>query len=675
MPLVRLDVLKRSLPLVLCLALLPGCLEDLIKAAYPVSPRDGEIGYPDGAIGFDGKIPHKLLLKAIKPAHGPFVGGTEVVLSGSGFTGKVKVRFGGTTLETTKVTLLSPVSLKVITPAGKVGPADVEVILGSEQTRLAGAFTYDPVYLDPGSGPAAGSTLVTLHGKDTAFKKGMKLTLGGAALTDVEVISPSVLRAKTPPGSPGPASLVFGTAGGDKTINHAYTYYQSANLKTGGLGGGKLAGTLTVDVLDWMFRSPVEGAKVVVQKGRSFTLTGTTNVKGVVVFSSTKLKGPVSVTVGKKGYEATSMINFDARDVTVFLLPIPNPQPGPMPPGQSPGLIRGHLLFGGATGVGSPHWKLVPSPKENQVKRAYVFTSVPRIAWGAATYGSGHTVDFDKKEAATAWKFSLYARTGAMAIWAVAGIYDKSSATFEPYAMGVTRGVVVGPGDVVYADIWVTIPLTEKVAVKIKDVPAGLSRYQVRHAIDLGADGLLMRMDQEVKGDGVPASLTFGRLPTFLHKGLLDATHSVEVQLNTGQTSGLPMTRATERLVQPKGGAIVVDKFLGVPQQVKPGSGIKLQGNTLQWTQNGAAANLSVTILRKTDETPVWRVYSPGSVTAVKLPDPKTFGLPPWPKASVVWLQYLAYLPGFSFDNYTYYHLSSRYWSRWSYDEFSFKGP
>ena len=655
--------------------MMSGCMEDIIKSFYPVAPSDGEIGYPDGAIGFDGEIPHKLLLKAIKPAHGPFVGGTEVVLSGSGFTKKVQVRFGGTTLESTKVTLLSPVSLKVISPAGKVGPADVEVILGSEQGRLKAAFTYDPVYLDPDSGPAAGGTLVTLQGTGTAFKKGMTLTLGGKALTDVEVISPSVVRAKTPPGTPGPASLVISTAGGDKTILTAYTYYQSANQKTGGLGGGKLAGTLTVDVLDWMFRSPVEGARVVVQKGRSFTLTGTTNAKGVVVFSSTSLKGPVSVTAGKKGYEATSMISFDARDVTVFLLPIPNPQPGPMPPGQSPGLIRGHLLFGGATGVGSPHWKLVPSPKTDQIKRAYIFTSVPRIAWGPPTYGSGYTVDFDAKEAATAWSFSLYARTGSMAIWAVAGIYDKSSGTFEPYAMGVTRGVVVGPGDVVKADIWVTIPLTEKVTVKIKDVPGGVSRYQIRHAIDLGADGLLMRMDQEVKGDGVPASWTFGRLPTFLHKPLLSATHTAEVVLDTGQADGLPMTRATERLVQPKGGTILVDKFLGVPQQVKPSPATALQGNTLQWAQNGAAPNLSVTIIRKTDETPVWRIYSPGSTPAVKLPDPKTFGLPPWPKAPVVWLQYLAYLPGFSFDTYTYYHLSSRYWSRWSYDEFSFKGP
>ncbi len=33
------------------------------------------------------------------------------------------------------------------------------------------------------------------------------------------------------------------------------------------------------------------------------------------------------------------------------------------------------------------------------------------------------------------------------------------TAKFEPYAMGVKRGVLVGPGEVVEADVWVNLPL------------------------------------------------------------------------------------------------------------------------------------------------------------------------------------------------------------------------
>jgi hypothetical protein len=76
-----------------------------------------------------------------------------------------------------------------------------------------------------------------------------------------------------------------------------------------------------------------------------------------------------------------------------------------------------------------------------------------------------------------------------------------------------------------------------------------------------------------------------------------------------------------------------------------------------------------------TDETPVWRVLSPGDVTQVKLPDPKTLGLPAWPAGPLRWGQWLARLPGFSFSSYTYSHLNSSYWTRWSFDEFELKAP
>ena len=663
----------RLIPLLICLSLSAGCVEDLIRSLYPVSPSDGEIPYPDGAVGFDGKIPHRLSLVAIKPEHGPFVGGTEVLINGSGFVKGAKVRIGGTTVDSGSVTLLSPVSLKVITPPGKLGKADVQVLQGGQEVRLTDGYYYDQVYLDPSSGPVAGGTLVTLHGKDTQFTKGMKLQLGGKALTAVELVSPTVLRAKTPAGPAGPAALTMATSAGDKTIADAYSFYQSANPKSGGLGGGKLKGTLTVDVLNWLTRQPLAGASVVVQKERSFTRKALTNSQGTAVFADKGLSGKVTVTAGMKGFESTSMLSFDARDLTIFLLPIPQPQPGAFPPGSLAGVIRGHLLFGDATGVGSPKWKLVPEPKLNQVKRAYVFSSVPRIAWGPSSYGGGDTIEF-KASGAKAWAYTLYSRTGSLAVFALAGIYDKSNGKFQPYAMGVTRGVVVGPGDVAKADIWVTIPLTEKVTVALKQVPAEVTKYQLRLAVDLGADGLIIRPDNEVKGDGVISGWTFGRMPSFNHKGLVDASYTVDALLDTGTTAGLPMTRATERLVQPKAGVITVDQLIGVPKQVTPPPGGTLQGNTIRWAAGGLQPNLAVTVIRKTDETPVWRIYGPGTASVIKLPDPATFGLPPWPQAPVVWLQYLAYLPGFSFDNYTYSHQSSRYWSRWSHDEFKFKG-
>jgi len=653
-------------------ALHAGCIEDIIRSKIPVFSDDLGTFAPEAGLPTDGLATEKLTIIGVKPEHGPYVGGTTVVITGSGFTKQTIVRFGGKGVQPNQFTLLSPMFLKVITPAGAVGPADVQVSLDQQTSILEKGFHYDRVYLDPDSGPTAGSTLVTIRGKETLFKKGMALSLGGQAMTGVEVLSPTSMRAKTPAGATGLVDLVI--SGPKETYKEAYTYYNAANPKSGGLGGGPLKGTLTVTVLNWLTRATVSDAKVVLQKERSLTLTNTTNIAGAAVFSQKDLLGPVSVTVGKQGYETSTLLSFDARDLTIFLMPIPKPKPGPYGPGQRPGYIQGHLLFGGATGVGNPQWKLVPEPKTNQIKRTYIYTSLPYMSWGPPSLGSGDYVDFTSG-GATAWPFTLYTYTGALAVFAFAGIYDKSTGTFEPYAMGITRGVAVGPGEVVDADIHVTIPLTQKVAVRLKQLPAGVNHHQVTLAIDLGADGLIMRQDLQVTGDGTLQQKTFGRLPSFSHQGLFDATYTVEVLLDTVTEEGLPLSMATERLRLPKDGVIEVDRFVGPPLQVKPRAGGSLQGNTLSWKSSGHPPNMAVTLVQMTDETPVWRIIGPGVIAQAKLPDPKSFGLPGWPKGPAAWSQWLVYLPGFSFNNYSYTHLSSRYWSRYSYNEFSFKVP
>lgn len=655
---------------------LPGCMDDILRALYQVGPTDGEVPAPDGGIDADIGSLAQLRISSIKPDHGPFVGGTEVVISGTGFVKGATVRIGGTAVQPTQVTLLSPLSLKVVTPAGTAGPADVAVSQGSQSAVLKNGFTFDAVALDPASGPTAGGTLVTVSGSGTAFAANTTLTLGGTPMTEVSVLSATSLRARTPAGESGPADLVIQNGGLSATIKDAFSFYQAANPKSGGLGGGALKGTLTVTTLNALDRSVVPKALVVVVKDRSFGQKGLTDSTGTVVFSDTRLTGPVTVTAGLSGFESTSVLAFDARNVTLFLTPLPKPQPGPLPPGTSAGIITGHLLFGGATGVGSTAWKLVPEPKStDQVKRAYVFTSIPYLYWGAPSYGSGASVDFDASKAATAWPFTLYGRTGAMAVCALAGLYTKSTGTFAPYAMGLTRGVVVGPGDQAKADVQMTIPLSEKVTLTLSDIPAAVVAHQMRLAVDLGADGLLLWPANEVKGDGPPQSRAFGRLPAFTHTPLIDATFSAETVVYLGPSGSAPMSSSSIVMSLPKSGELTLGGFIGVPIQVKPPAGGLLQGNTLSWAHDKGTPNLAVSVITTSDGTPVWRLFGPGALTVAKLPDPSVLGLPAWPKGTLSWTLYLAYLPGFTFDTFTYSHLSFRYWSRYAYDIFSIKVP
>ena len=667
-----------ALALVSVMALCGGCIEDIVRARIPVPGNDMGGYNPEAGIGVDadGLVQQtQLKVLRIKPDHGTFAGGNQAVITGTGFAKGMSIKVGKNLVQPTDITLLSPIAVQVVMPPGDVGQSDVEVTRGSDKATLAKGYRYDPLRLDPSSGPTVGGTLVTVYSRGLTFAKGMTATLGAKPMTQLDVLSTSAFRAVAPAGSTGPATLKLSLASGDVTINEAYTYYLSVNPRSGGLGGGKIKGTLTVTVLNRLDRSPLPTARVVVQKERSVSLSAVTGLSGAAVFTRVGLTGPLSVTAGLKGFETSSIVSFNARDVTIFLLPRPQPQAGSVGVGTYSGVVRGNVVFGGATGIGSGKWQLVPEPKKDQVKRVYVYTTSPSLAWGPPYAGSGATIDFDDS-GARAWPFVLYAYPGSLAIYAIAGLYHKTRGTFEPYAMGITRGISVGPGEGADADIWVTIPLDQKVKLSLKNLPQGVAHHRFRLALDLGADGLIMRDDHEVDADGLVSAHTFARLPALNHKGLLDATYTVEVRLDSGESDSLPQTVATLTMAQPKDGVLTVDNFVGVPRQVRPVSGAAMQGNTLAWSSgSGATPNLALTYITLADDTPVWRVYSPGTVTRVKLPDPSAFGLPAWPRASLVWTQYLARLPSFSFDNFNYSHASGRYWDRWSQDRFTISGP
>lgn len=661
----------------LCCWAAPGCQQTLETQRIPVPGSDAQPPVKDSA---PGDIPDAapaaipLTLTLAKPDHGPFVGGTTVVLTGSGFDQATDIRFGGRAVQPNQKWLQGPTSLKVMTPAGVVGAADITVTRGSVTATLKGGFHYDRVFLDPASGPTVGGTLVTLQGKDTAFSNGMKLILGGKPMLEVEVISATVLRAKTPPSAMGPAMLVMGSPGGDLVLRNAFDYYQSASPFFGGVGGGPIKGTLTVTVLDAMTRNPVDSAMVVVQKGRAFSRTSFTGPQGAAVFADASLKGPLSVTAGKKAYETTTVADFDARDATIFLTPIIEPGPGPPLPRPTIGTVQGNVVFGGPTGIGSTQWKLVPEPQPGQTKRVYVHATVPYVYWSLPQTVASAIIDF-KDNGAKAWPYLLGASTGIKAIYATAGIYTKATSTFQPYAMGVARGVVVGPGEQVRADILVDIPLKEKVTIEFADLPGGPRRYAVTLGLDLGAEGLILREDLMLAGEGVLSQLTLGRLPSFNHQGLRDASYSVHCEVDTLKLDGLPMVRAQELQQKPKAGVLKVDRFVGPPEGMSPGPGNTLQGNTLQWSSKGAVPSIAEAYLVGIDKTPIWHVIVRGSATRVSLPDPAFFGLPPWPKGKAVWHLYLAHLPSHSFDNFTYLHLYAHYWDRWSYNRFSIALP
>ena len=656
-------------------------------STYKVPGSDADVQIPDTGPDrsvLDANTAAGLTLTGVKPTHGPFVGGNKVTLGGSGFSASCKVQIGGKNIQVGQSKLVSGAAFAVTAPAGKPGAADVQITCGSDKAVLKDAYTYDAVYMTPSSGPTAGGTLVEIFGTGTTFAAGMKLSLGGKVMTEVSVIGATSARAKTPPNSRGDVDLVVGSGSSSVTVKDAFNYYVSTSPKAGGLGGGPIAGTLTISVLDATSRAPIESAAVVVSAAGQKLHSGLTNTSGVLVFAKTGLIGPVNVTAGKSTYESTTVVDMDARDVTILLFKISPPSSGPGGPGLLAAQVQGNVVFGGSTGVGTSAWKIVPEPKTDEVKRAYIYRSLASIGAELTETSKVPYVDHDPTSSATTWPYKLTVSPGMMAVYAVAGLYNKTSSTFVPYAMGVTRGVVVGPGGMTQnVDIVVQAPLSRTITLQLKDVPSSSKMHHVRLGIDLGAEGFIVRGDMETSGTtSVPASITFNRLPPFNYQGLTDASWAVDVALDGGGTKAspsLPYVRGTSRSMKAASDTLVMDKFVGPASLDDPVQGQYLQNSTLKWTPTGAPAQLIVTLVvaYSVPPTPVWRIISPGDATSVTLPDPKTAGLNDWTPGKLhIWAQWMIHLhPGYDFDKFTYDHLSSYYWDRWSQQQSYFQLP
>jgi hypothetical protein len=136
---------------------------------------------------------------------GPYSGGTQVVIHGSGFTNAVGVKFGATGASFTvnsdsQITATSPVPVS----GQAVGAVDVTVETLTAQSAAVPAdrFLYggpDVTKLSPAYGPEVGGTSVTIQGVN--FASGDVVRFGTVAASNVSVTSPTALQAVAPAGT------------------------------------------------------------------------------------------------------------------------------------------------------------------------------------------------------------------------------------------------------------------------------------------------------------------------------------------------------------------------------------------------------------------------------------------------------------------------------------------
>ncbi|WP_309621707.1 autotransporter domain-containing protein [Novosphingobium sp.] len=164
-------------------------------------------------------------VSSISPTSGSTSGGTSVVITGTNLSGATSVTFGATSAG---FTVNSATQITAIAPSGS-NTVDVRVATpaGTSATSAADQFTYlaPPAVtsISPASGPAAGSTAVTINGSN--FSGTTAVTFGATAASGFTVNSASQITATSPPGT-GTVDVRVTGAGGTSATSAAdqFTY-------------------------------------------------------------------------------------------------------------------------------------------------------------------------------------------------------------------------------------------------------------------------------------------------------------------------------------------------------------------------------------------------------------------------------------------------------------------
>lgn len=286
-----------------------------------------------------------LVVGAIAPASGPVAGGQSIVMTGQGFAkGKVSVQLGA--LPVAQLKVVSDTTLQAVTPPGAEGYVDVVVNAGGQTAVLAKGYAYSASQFQlfaslPVAGAQAGGTLVHLYG--TGFSPEAQVRFGAKSASSLQFVDPSHLMVKTPPGDPGAVDIAVQVGAATAVLPKGFTYFDPMSAY-GGTWGSDIDGALNLTVLDAQSGEPIADAYAMLWSDPTTPHQGYTDVRGQITFSGPDVVGKQMVSASKKGYEAASIVLFDAANATLLLTPTPEPSPGNPPPPPPIPHVKGQVI-------------------------------------------------------------------------------------------------------------------------------------------------------------------------------------------------------------------------------------------------------------------------------------------------------------------------------------------
>jgi hypothetical protein len=403
---------------------------------------------------------------------------------------------------------------------------------------------------------------------------------------------------------------------------------------------------------------------------------GLTDSRGQITFSDPSLVKPQTVTVFKQGYENATVTSVNAENLTVFIARTSgegNPSPGDPPPGPS-------TISGKVTGFKAPR-PLGP----NEVLEARVFVAQRSLFSGAPFAPPPDHIGERWQVRTEGGEYVVFTGAGLRATYAILGIWNGQTRSFEPYLMGVRRGVTVtadrpATEEDIVLDMHLdqTIPVTIEGPLFFDGSPAPNELYAW---VDLGAEGFIPNPHNwsVARGSGLvgpgagnaSSIVSTSSTPIFPSFPQLDGSNFIFMNLSLHpeftpysaffrrQPGDLSQTGVTIGPMLPTATFLLpADTFDG----------------TIQWTADPGPLPdiLNVFIVRPTPfgDVTVWSMVLPGSETQLTLPPTAVEKLRQEEAGNALFVQIISSRsPKFSYSQWTYDVLSAVSWSSFTFAE------
>jgi len=451
----------------------------------------------------------RLSVTGVAPAAADATAGGTITVTGTGFVAGVTVTVGG--IDCGSVVVDSATSLTCTLPAGAPGTVDVRVTGADGQSaRVGDGFLFEAaprvLGIRPARGAYTGDVVVTVAG--AGFKRLERLAtpttpvvvfIGGAPcdprenrilsdnlivtrspLTDTGVVDVTVAIASITFSDEGVPSIVVSETE-TATAPRVYTAFDPTSI-LGGTRGGPIDGALYVTALDAVSGFPIPNALAFTGTNGTPTAADITHFPfGQATLSGPDIVGAQTVTVGADGYETSTLVDVNASEVTLYLMPIRGGGPpgnGTPPPPPPPAQLRGRV-FGFAKEFFDPA-ALGP----DEIALAVVVTTARDEFSGTPNPGANNIVFEEGGEF-----FLANTRPGRLALVAVAGIFNLTTSEFRLRQMGVRREVFSERGVTrIDQDIELSIPLDQNIQLSLPDAPLDFEITDITAEFENGPD-------------------------------------------------------------------------------------------------------------------------------------------------------------------------------------------